>query len=103
MDCFQRFGEYTWAVLHGCITMPSNVTSIPAHHWAATTAVAASIAHKGEVASAEVPAGSIADLLARLELSAKPKEPITCLLFVVPYNVVIKMNAREIKEVFNEV
>ena len=26
MDFFQRFEGYTWVVLHGCITMPSNVT-----------------------------------------------------------------------------
>jgi len=62
-----------------------------------------SFAYKSEVASAKVPAGSIADLLARPELSAKPKELITSLLFAVPYNVIIKMNAREIKEVFDEV
>jgi len=103
MDFFQRFGGYTWAVLHGCITMPPNVTSIPAHHWAATTAVATSIAHKSEVASAKVPTGSIADWLARLQLPAKPKKPSTGLLFALPYNVLINMNAREIKEVFDEV
>jgi len=68
------FAGYTWAFPHDCITMPSNVTTIPAHYWAATTAVATSIAHKSEVASAKAPAGSIADLLARLELPAKPKK-----------------------------
>jgi len=52
----------------------SNVTSIPAHRWAATSAVATSIAHKSEVASAKVPAGSIAALLARLELPDKPEK-----------------------------
>ncbi len=63
---------------------------------------ASSFAHKVEGASTNVPAGSIADLLAKLELAAGPERPIADLLSGLPYNVIIKMNRREIKEAFDE-
>ncbi|MEI9479431.1 MAG: amidohydrolase [Deltaproteobacteria bacterium] len=67
-------GDITWTVPHGRITMPTNVGGVPGHHWAATIAVATSIAHKGEVVGAKVLAGSMVDLLAKPELLAKAKE-----------------------------
>jgi aminobenzoyl-glutamate utilization protein B len=67
-------GDITWTVPHGRVTIPSNVGEVPAHHWAATIAVATSIAHKGEVAGAKVLAGSMVDLLTKPELLAKAKE-----------------------------
>ncbi len=67
-------GDITWTVPHGRITMPSNVPNIPGHHWAATIAVATSIAHKGEVVGAKVLAGSMVDLLTQPDLLAKAKE-----------------------------
>ncbi len=67
-------GDITWTVPHGRVTMPTNVGNVPGHHWAATIAVATSIAHKGEVAGAKVLAGSLVDLLTKPELLAKAKE-----------------------------
>lgn len=67
-------GDITWTVPHGRITIPSNVGNVPGHHWAATIAVATSIAHKGEVAGAKVLAGSMVDLLTNPDLLAKAKE-----------------------------
>ena len=67
-------GDVTWIVPHGRITIPSNVGGVPGHHWAATIAVATSIAHKGEAAGAKVLAGSMVDLLTKPELMAKAKE-----------------------------
>jgi aminobenzoyl-glutamate utilization protein B len=67
-------GDITWTVPHGRVTFPSNVPGVPAHHWAAATAEATSIAHKGELAGAKVLAASMVDLLANPELLAKAKE-----------------------------
>jgi len=67
-------GDITWTVPHGRVTMPTNVPDIPNHHWAATIAVATSIAHKGEVVGSKVLAGSMMDLLTKPELLAKAKE-----------------------------
>jgi aminobenzoyl-glutamate utilization protein B len=67
-------GDITWMVPHGRVTIPTNAPGVPFHHWAATTAVATSIAHKGEVVGAKVLAGSMVDLMTNPGLLAEAKE-----------------------------
>ncbi|MCJ7655961.1 MAG: amidohydrolase, partial [Dehalococcoidia bacterium] len=64
-------GDVTWAVPHGRITFPSNVSGTIGHHWTAAIIPATSIAHKGEVAGAKVLAGSMIDLLTKPDLLAQ--------------------------------
>lgn len=58
-DC----GDVSWSVPMGRVSFPSNVPNVAFHHWAAGSALATSVAHKGAVAGAKALAASIVDLL----------------------------------------
>ena len=68
-DC----GDVSWVVPMGRVSFPSNIPNVAFHHWAAGSALATSVAHKGAVAGAKTLAGAIVDLLADQSLIEQAK------------------------------
>lgn len=58
-DC----GDVSWKVPMGRVGFPSNVPSIPFHHWTGGAALASSVAHKGSVVGAKALAATVVDFL----------------------------------------
>lgn len=69
-DC----GDVSWKVPMGRISFPSNIPNVHFHHWAAGSALATSIAHKGSVAGAKALAATVVDLLSDPALVARAKK-----------------------------
>lgn len=68
-DC----GDVSWAVPMGRVSFPSNIPNVAFHHWAAGSALATSVAHKGAVVGAKTLAASMIDLLSDPSLVEEAK------------------------------
>lgn len=69
-DC----GDVSWKVPMARVWFPANVPHLPFHHWAAGSALATSIAHRGALAGAKALAASIIDFLEHPELVRRCRE-----------------------------
>ena len=67
-------GDVSWTVPTITLSFPSNIPSLPGHHWSNAIAMATPIAHKGVVAGAKVIAMTTLDLLTNTDLRARSKD-----------------------------
>jgi aminobenzoyl-glutamate utilization protein B len=67
-------GDVTWNVPTGTLDFAASIPGVTPHNWQAGVAKTTSIAHKGEVAGAEVLAAGILDLLTSPELLQRAKQ-----------------------------